>query len=56
MEKLFRQIAFEESDSSTYIKNGDLGLFTKGQLEKTFEDASYKLKVDCLSDPVDTPT
>lgn len=54
MEKLFRKISQTESDCSSAQKGGDLGVFSRGQMQKSFEDASFALKVGELSDLVDS--
>eukprot|EP01038_Epipyxis_sp_PR26KG_P004099 gene4099-5848_t len=52
--QLFQQIAKVESDCSSAARGGDLGLFGRGQMQKSFENASYALKVGELSDLVDS--
>ena len=51
---IFEEVASRESDCSSAAKGGDLGLFGKGQMQKPFEEASFKLKVGELSGIVDT--
>jgi len=50
----FEDIAREFSDCSSAKADGDLGNFTRGKMQKPFEDASFALKVGELSDVVDT--
>ncbi|KAI6243195.1 Peptidyl-prolyl cis-trans isomerase [Aphelenchoides fujianensis] len=52
--KRFKVIAGEFSDCSSAKRGGDLGKFKAGQMQKPFEDASFKLQVDEMSDLVDT--
>lgn len=47
-EASFAELAEMYSDCSSARKGGDLGPFGPGQMQKPFEDASFKLKV-CLS-------
>ena len=54
MTQLFAQIATTESDCSSAQKGGDLGEFSRGQMQKPFEDATFGLPVGGLSDIVDT--
>lgn len=48
----FEELAKKYSECGSAAKNGDLGVFGKGQMQKSFEDAAYKLKVGELSEPV----
>lgn len=51
--KDFATLAVELSDDKLSAKNGgDLGLFNVGVMEKSFEDAASKLKLDQVSEPV----
>ena len=50
----FEEIASVESDCSSAAQGGDLGPFTRGKMQKPFEDASFALKVGELSGVVDT--
>ena len=54
METLFRSIASKESDCSSAKSGGDLGMFGRGAMQKTFEAASFALNVGELSDLVDS--
>lgn len=51
-ERSFESIAKEFSDCSSAQKDGDLGWFGPGQMQKQFEDASFALKINELSQPV----
>jgi PPIC-type PPIASE domain len=50
----FAQLAKEHSDCSSHDKEGDLGWFKKGQMQRPFEDATYSLKVGEMSDVITT--
>ncbi|VDN99185.1 unnamed protein product [Rodentolepis nana] len=52
--KTFEDLASVYSDCSSAQKGGDLGFFTRGQMQKPFEDASFNLKVGEMCGPVDT--
>ncbi|XP_788025.2 peptidyl-prolyl cis-trans isomerase pin1 [Strongylocentrotus purpuratus] len=47
-------LASTESDCSSAHKKGDLGFFGRNQMQKPFEEASFKLEVGQMSDPVFT--
>ena len=51
----FAQLAKELSiDKGSGKKGGDLGLFGRGIMVKSFEDAAFKLEKGQISDPVKT--
>jgi len=50
----FASLARTESDCSSARAGGDLGPFGPGQMQKSFEDATYALKVGELSGIVDS--
>jgi peptidyl-prolyl cis-trans isomerase NIMA-interacting 1 len=54
MQRMFRDIAKTESDCSSARNGGDLGMFGRGQMQKSFEDASFALGVGELSGIVDS--
>jgi NIMA-interacting peptidyl-prolyl cis-trans isomerase 1 len=54
MKQQFMSTAAEESDCGSAQRGGDLGLFGRGQMQKPFEDASFKLNVGEVSPIVDT--
>mmetsp|Transcript_12629 Transcript_12629/g.34022 ORF Transcript_12629/g.34022 Transcript_12629/m.34022 type:complete len:205 (-) Transcript_12629:66-680(-) len=45
----FERLARKESDCSSAKKGGDLGKFGRGQMQPTFDEASFALKLDELS-------
>ncbi|TIA92745.1 hypothetical protein E3P99_00460 [Wallemia hederae] len=51
---VFSRLAQEHSDCSSHAKGGDLGRFSRGQMQKPFEDASFGIGVLQLSDIIDT--
>jgi len=52
----FAAVAKESSeDPTTKGQGGDLGLFPRGPMYKSFEDAAFNLKVGQVSDLVETP-
>lgn len=50
----FAELAQKYSDCSSAKRGGDLGPFTRGTMQKPFEDASFGLKIGELSDPIHT--
>jgi len=54
MHQMYQQIAYENSDCGSHERGGDLGLFGRGQMQKSFENASFALQVGEMSDPVDS--
>jgi len=50
----FGELAKIHSDCSSHEKNGDLGFFGRGQMQKPFEDATYALEVGQISEIIST--
>ncbi|PFH37914.1 peptidylprolyl isomerase [Besnoitia besnoiti] len=50
----FTQFASQYSDCGSFQRGGDLGFFTRGMMQKPFEDASFALQVGEISGIVDT--
>lgn len=48
----FGTLASTESDCSSAKRQGDLGWFGPGEMQKEFEEAAFALQVNELSDPV----
>mmetsp|Transcript_24904 Transcript_24904/g.74729 ORF Transcript_24904/g.74729 Transcript_24904/m.74729 type:complete len:243 (+) Transcript_24904:144-872(+) len=50
----FAELAGRRSDCSSYAAKGDLGRFTRGQMQKPFEDAAFGLAPGAISGIVQT--
>uniref|UniRef100_H2YGN2 Peptidyl-prolyl cis-trans isomerase n=1 Tax=Ciona savignyi TaxID=51511 RepID=H2YGN2_CIOSA len=50
----FEDLARHYSDCSSAKRGGDLGSFTRGQMQKPFEDAAFGLSPGEMSGPVNT--
>jgi parvulin-like peptidyl-prolyl isomerase len=51
---IFSQYAYERSDCSSYQNGGDLGEFTRGQMQQPFEDTSFTIQPGQMSTIVST--
>ena len=51
---IFREYASERSDCSSFQQGGDLGEFTRGQMQQPFEDATFALQPGQMSSIVST--
>ena len=52
----FAKVAAEVSDDPGSARSGgDLGFFTRGNMEPTLEDIAFSLKLNTLSEPIRTP-
>ena len=54
LEDLFKAEAEKRSDCSSAKRQGDLGFFKRGAMQKVFENSSFGLTVGELSDIVDS--
>ncbi|BGP12810.1 hypothetical protein JCM10213_008071 [Rhodosporidiobolus nylandii] len=54
LKEAFAKLASTESDCSSARDGGDLGYFGRNQMQKPFEEASFALEIDQLSDIVST--
>ena len=52
--KNFQELALKYSECSSAAQGGDLGYFSKGDMQKAFEDSSFKLKVGEMSQSIST--
>lgn len=50
----FGELATKHSDCSSHSNRGDLGYFSRGMMQKPFEDATYALEVGQMSDIIET--
>ncbi|OAF68532.1 hypothetical protein A3Q56_03752 [Intoshia linei] len=50
----FPELASQYSDCSSAKRGGDLGEFTEGQMQKSFENAAFKLGIGEISSIVDS--
>lgn len=50
----FQELASRESHCNSARAGGDLGFFSRGQMQKPFEEAAFALSVGELSQPVFT--
>lgn len=53
-EETFEELAGKFSDCSSAKRAGDLGFFERNQMQKPFEDASFKLAIGEMSPIVET--
>jgi peptidyl-prolyl cis-trans isomerase NIMA-interacting 1 len=54
VENAFPKYAHERSDCSSFSKNGDLGFFGRGAMQRPFEEASFALQIGEMSSLVST--
>ena len=52
--KDFAELARQHSNGPSGPKGGDLGRFTRGQMDPEFDEAVFKLKPGAVSDIVET--
>ncbi|CCE61102.1 hypothetical protein TPHA_0A00170 [Tetrapisispora phaffii CBS 4417] len=50
----FEELAKERSDCSSFKRGGDLGFFGKGEMQPSFEEVGFALKVNEISDIVES--
>jgi len=50
----FEELASQHSDCSSAKRNGDLGFFGRGAMQKPFEEAAFALKPGDMSEAVET--
>lgn len=50
----FASFAQKYSDCGSYQRGGDLGVFTRGMMQRSFEDVAFRLEVGELSGIVET--
>lgn len=50
----FASFAQKYSDCGSYQKGGDLGMFTRGMMQRSFEDTAFRLEVGEISNIVET--
>jgi len=50
----FADLAQKYSDCNSHSRGGDLGKFSRGKMQKPFEECAFSLKIGELSDPVST--
>lgn len=52
--EMFEDLARQRSDCSSFKRGGDLGYFTKGEMQPAFELVAFNLNVGEVSDVVET--
>ena len=53
-QRAFKTLAHERSDCGSFSRDGDLGAFGRGQMQRPFEEATFALDIGQISDVVDT--